>query len=123
MKPKVVCLCGSTRFLQPFLEANCRETLKGNIVLSVGCFIHAMEGAYGVELTLTPGQKLMLDELHLRKIDLSDEVLILNVHGYVGDTVREEIEYAYQQGKPVRWLEPDKAPSNLALPTKTPTTP
>jgi hypothetical protein len=48
----------------------------------------------------------ILDELHLRKIDLSDEVLVMNVGGYIGDRTRAEIGYAEQHGKPVRYLEP-----------------
>ena len=36
-RPKCVVLCGSTRFIQAFQEATLRETLAGNIVLSIGC--------------------------------------------------------------------------------------
>jgi hypothetical protein len=50
-----------------------------------------------------------LDELHKRKIDLADEVLILNVGGYIGDSTRSELEYARAKGKVIRWLEEDKA--------------
>ena len=49
--------------------------------------------------------KARLDELHLRKIDLADEVMVLNVGGYIGDSTRREIEYANAHGKPVRYLE------------------
>ena len=105
-KPKIVCLCGSTRFFRQFVEANSRETLKGNIVLSVGCFIHAISEAYGAELALTAEQKITLDELHLRKIDMADEVLVLNVGGYIGSSTRDEIAYAKDHGKPLRYLEP-----------------
>ncbi len=45
-----------------------------------------------------------LDELHLRKIDLADEVFILNVGGYIGESTRKEIEYAQRQGKPIKYL-------------------
>jgi nucleoside 2-deoxyribosyltransferase len=57
-------------------------------------------------------QKAALDELHLRKIELADEVLVLNVNGYVGESTRREISYAEQLGKPVHWLEPVKAESS-----------
>jgi hypothetical protein len=112
-RPKIVCLCGSTRFFREFTEANCRETLGGKIVLSVGCFIHAVSEAYGFELALTAEQKLALDELHLCKIEIADEVLVLNVRGYVGESTRQEVRHAYAVGKPVRWLEPDKVPDDL----------
>ena len=51
--------------------------------------------------------KESLDELHLRKIDLADEVFILNVGGYIGDSTRSELDYARAQGKPVKFLEPE----------------
>lgn len=96
--PKVVCLCGSTRFKEAFVAANRQETLNGNIVLSVGFFGHE-EGFDQLSVV-----KQGLDDLHKRKIDLADEVLILNVGGYVGPSTRSEVEYARANGKDVRWL-------------------
>jgi hypothetical protein len=97
-RPTVVCLCGSTRFMKEFIEATRRETLAGRIVLSVGLFGHA-EG-----IDMGGPVKAMLDELHLRKIDLADEVLVIDVDGYVGDSTRREVAYARAAGKPVRFL-------------------
>src|SRR5437879_5969054 len=75
-KPRIVCLCGSTRFSDAFHEANLRETLAGKIVLSIGCdFKSDTDLLLAGELTAE--DKRRLDELHLRKIDLADEVLIL----------------------------------------------
>jgi len=111
-RPKIVCLCGSTRFYEKFMEANYLETMAGRIVLSVGFFMHRPDtahgahGAHGETLGCTPEQKLALDELHKRKIDLCDEVYVLNVGGYIGESTRSEIEYADAHGKPVRYLEP-----------------
>lgn len=165
--PKIVCLCGSTRFGDAFAKANLDETLKGNIVLTVGCMTHSDEqlgklidvrrcrrchmredDQRGVLLVggkpacgtnvVKPGgikermpdhdfvdTKVLLDELHKRKIDLCDEVLVLNVMQcihcgwpisdggcfkshklvpYIGDSTRSEIEYAVRLGKPVRYL-------------------
>jgi len=60
---------------------------------------------------MTPAEfyevKKNLDELHKRKIDISDEVLILNVGGYIGESTRSELEYAISKGKKIRWLETD----------------
>lgn len=105
-RPTVVCLCGSTRFYQEFQKANYYETMAGRIVLSVGFFMHSTAEAHGETVGITPAEKEMLDELHKRKIDLADEVLILNVGGYIGESTRSEIEYANRQGKLVRYLEP-----------------
>jgi cell division protein FtsB len=98
-RPPVVCLCGSTKFKAEFEEAERTETRAGRIVLTVGFFGHA-DG-----LVFTPEQKAALDELHKRKIDLADEVLVLNVGGYIGNSTRSEIDYAVQRGKVVRYLE------------------
>ena len=97
--PRIVCLCGSTRFAAAYLAAQRSETLAGRIVLSVGLLGH-VEG-----LDMSGPVKAALDELHLRKIDLADEVLVLNVGGYVGESTGREIRYAAACGKPIRYLE------------------
>lgn len=105
-RPIVVTLCGSTRFSEAFRAANLRETLDGKIVLSIGCdmrsdveiFGHLSEGELAVI-------KARLDELHLRKIDLSDEILVLNIGGYIGESTRRELIYAREHGKRVLFLE------------------
>ncbi len=104
-RPVVVCLCGSTRFPQAFQEANLRETLAGRIVLSIGCNMRDDEVFAGMPEDELREIKLRLDDLHKRKIDLADEILVLNVGGYIGDSTRSEIEYARAHSKRVRWLE------------------
>lgn len=102
----IVCLCGSTRFMDVFFEQGWKETMKGHIVLSVGVSKHTeTEDGGHVGEALGPSTCAMLDELHKRKIDLADEVLVLNVGGYIGESTRSEIEYAKEHGKPVRYLE------------------
>ena len=103
--PTIVCLCGSTRFKDAFDEANYQETMAGRIVLSVGFLMHATGNKHGQSVGATPEQKIALDELHKRKIDLADEVLVLNVGGYIGDSTRSEIEYAERLNMPIRYLE------------------
>ena len=98
-RTKVVCLCGSTKFKKAYEQAMKEETLKGKIVLTVGLFGH-LEG-----LDMNGEVKKMLDELHKKKIDLADEVLILNVCGYIGESTRGELDYAIAHGKLVRMLE------------------
>jgi hypothetical protein len=106
--PLIVCLCGSTRFYDEFRRANLRLTLAGQIVLSIGCDTKS-DGdlTAAAELGTDPAAiKGRLDDLHKRKIDLADYVLVLNVGGYVGESTRSEIAYAAATGKPVRYLVP-----------------
>lgn len=112
MRPKIVCLCGSTRFRDNFEETNYSETLKGNIVLSVGFFHHHARDEHGESVGITPEQKEFLDNLHLRKIDLADEILVINAYGYIGKSTANEIAYAKKIGKPVRYRFPDLAPAD-----------
>lgn len=103
MQRRIVCLCGSTRFTEAFQAASLSETVAGHIVLTVGCDTRSDE-----ELGLTPVQKKRLDALHKEKIELAHEILVLNVGGYIGESTRSEIAYARQQGKHIRWLEPER---------------
>ena len=103
-KPVIVCLCGSTRFVDVFNEWRKRETLAGKIVLSIEIVIPQSEADDPQHSNYAVKQ--MLDELHLRKIDLADEILVLNVGGYIGNSTRAEIAYAQAHGKVIRWLEP-----------------
>lgn len=99
-KYKVITLCGSTRFKDEFLATQKRLTLEGNIVISVGLFGHS-----GDNEVWTEGTKAMLDEMHLRKIDMADEIFVINIGGYIGESTRREIAYATKTGKVIKYLE------------------
>ena len=106
-KYKVITLCGSTRFRDEFMETQKRLTLEGNIVISVGLFGHSGDNEVWENMdegTLTK-TKEMLDDMHKRKIDMADEIFVINVGGYIGSSTRSEIEYAEATGKPVKYLE------------------
>lgn len=103
-RPRITVLCGSTRFKEQINKVNAELTMRGELVISLGVFGH-------VDLPdhdwTTGGNddKRSLDELHRRKIDLADRVLIINVGGYIGESTRGEIEYAESLGKPVHYHE------------------
>ena len=104
---KVITLCGSTRFKEQFMEAQKRLTLEGNIVISVGLFGHAgdQEVWDGMDEGTLSKTKEMLDDMHKRKIDMADEIYVINVGGYIGDSTRSEIQYAEEHGKRIRYYE------------------
>ena len=104
---KVITLCGSTKFKEEFMNVQKNLTLKGNIVISVGLFGHSgdnevLENMDEGTLTKT---KEMLDDMHKRKIDIADEIFVINVGGYIGESTHSEIEYAKKTGKKVNYLE------------------
>ena len=104
---KVITLCGSTKFKDEFLRVQKELTLKGNIVISVGLFGHS--GDNEVWENMDEGTKTktkeMLDDMYKRKIDMSDEIFVRNVNGYIGESTKSEIEYAISTGKKVNYLE------------------
>ena len=99
-KYKVITLCGSTKFKEDFLREQKILTLEGNIVISVGLFGHSGDNEVWSE-----GTKEMLDDMHKRKIDMSDEIFVINKNGYIGSSTKSEIEYAIKTGKVINYLE------------------
>ena len=99
-KYNVVTLCGSTKFKDEFIRAQKELTLKGNIVLTVGLFGHS-----GDNEVWEPGVKEMMDDMHKQRIDMSDEIFVINVGGYIGESTQLEINYARSQGKKIAYLE------------------
>ena len=102
MEYPVITLCGSTRFKDEFMQAQKELTLKGNIVISVGLFGHSGDN----EVFANKETKIMLDDMHKRKIDMSDGIFVINKNGYIGETTKAEIEYAKQHNKTIAYLEP-----------------
>lgn len=99
MKPEVITLCGSTKFQEEFIAKNAELTGGGKIVLSVGFFGHKQADP------LSRVVKARLDILHLRKIDISDAIYVLNRGGYIGESTEREIAYAQSTGKKVYYME------------------
>lgn len=95
---KVITLCGSTRFKDEFIRVQKELTLQGYIVISVGAFGHSGD-------VFTEETKEMLDDMHKRKIDMADEIFVINVGGYIGESTKSEIEYAKEKNKEIGYLE------------------
>ena len=100
-KFKVITLCGSTRLKEDYIRIQKELTLAGNIVISVGLFGHQ-----GDDEVWEEGVKEMLDEMHLAKIDMADEIFVINPGGYIGASTKREIAYASAKGKKINSMEP-----------------
>lgn len=99
---EIVTLCGSTKFREEYIEVNRIFTLQGKIVLAPAHFHHGGDGP------LSDEQKAMLDDLHFRKIELSDSIFVIDVDGYIGESTKREIEYAEKLGREVEYLSDKK---------------
>lgn len=104
---KVITLCGSTRFKKEFIEVQKKLTLKGHIVISVSLFGHSGDDEVwdGMDEGTLTKTKEMLDDMHKRKIDMADEIYVINKGGYIGESTRSEIEYAKAHGKIINYYE------------------
>lgn len=107
-KFRVVTLCGSTRFKDDFIREQKRLTLEGNIVISVGLFGHSGDNEVweNMEEDTITKTKEMLDDMHKSKIDMADEIFVVDKNGYIGTSTKSEIEYAFCSGKKIRFMEP-----------------
>ena len=105
---KVICLCGSTRFTADMLIIQWNFTKQGHVVLS-WCALpdDYFTGNDKSHVGDQEGVKEIVDEVHKRKIDLSDEVFVINIGGYIGESTTSEIKYALSKGKIVKYLEPE----------------
>lgn len=108
-KPKIICICGSTKFADTHAVMRWEFEKDGKAICLM---INYLPNWYAKEIGLDKdhfgeqfGNKEILDELHLRKIDLSDEIFVINEGGYIGESTRMEIEYAKKQGKPIKYFE------------------
>jgi hypothetical protein len=117
-RPTIVCLCGSTRFYDVFAKLNLEETLAGKIVLSIASNRKTEDEIFATMNASELEQvKQKLEKLHYQKIDLADEILVVNVGGYAGESTTREILYASETKKNVRWLEPENIPVHLKEPS------
>lgn len=107
--PRIVVICGSTRFMTEMNEADLRETKAGKIVVKPGCDMKSPHELWsGPAAAEAEALKARLDDLHRAKIRLADEVLVAG--DYIGDSTRAEIAYARSLGKPVRFTHPEVDP-------------
>jgi len=107
--PEIVCLCGSTRFWRTFQEASLKLTMERKIVLSIGAASGTDDEHFG-NLPKAEYERIKaeLDQLHFRKIELANRVLILNVDGYIGQSTANELAYARKLGKAISFWEKER---------------
>ena len=98
-KYKVIILCGSIKFKEEFLKMQEKLTLDRNIVLTPNSFQSIKKEKINEQT------KKMLDEMHRQKIDMSDAIFVINVNGYIGESTKNEIEYAKSKNKEILYLE------------------
>lgn len=109
-KPKITCICGSTKFADVHAITRWELEKEGKVICLMINYLPTWyadnQGWKGNDhFGEQAGIKDILDELHLRKIDIADDLFIVNVNGYIGESTRKEIEYAKSLNKPITYLE------------------
>ena len=102
ISPRIICYCGSLRFKKLFEKYEYESVFKGEISLLPCCMFVDIEREFGA----LSSYKQKADEQHKRKIDICDEVFVINENGYIGESTRSEINYALSIGKPVKFMIP-----------------
>ena len=96
---KIITLCGSMKFQEQMIEVAEKLELEEQYIV-IQCVY------FDKSRVLTSQEINVLNELHYRKIDISDAIYIVNVGGYIGESTRKEIEYAHSLNKEVLFFEP-----------------
>ena len=105
MKPKIVCLCGSSRFVDIMaVVAWLLEKDEGKIAMGLHLLPRWYPDAPEHHLAEAEGVAEQMDELHLRKIDIADEIFVIDWTDYIGESTSKEIRYAKDNGVPIRYL-------------------
>jgi hypothetical protein len=97
----IVTLCGSSRFEEWFHRWNQALTLDGHLVFGMGSYPSLNAGNKD---WYTEDEKSRLDQVHKRKIDASEAILVLNVFGHIGESTLGEIRHAESTGKLIYFL-------------------
>lgn len=95
-RPPVVTICGSMRFFDAMLGIASKLTSSGEIVLAPFPVVQPENQSTAAEV--------QLDELHFRKIWMSDSIAVVTRDGYIGTSTNREIEYAESRGKTIRYF-------------------
>lgn len=99
MSIKVITICGSMRFSKEIMKiATELETSKGEY-----CVIQPVYNSDNNALNDNEFRNII--KAHYKKIDISDAIFVVNVGGYIGKSVAEEIEYAKKCNKEILYLE------------------
>lgn len=109
MRPKIICLVGSTRFYRAFMTAARDAELAGEITVGPAFSPDVGPDEHGGDVGVTAAQKEAIDSSFVHKIAMADEILVINVNGYIGESTRKDIQVARSLSKPIRWLEPQHA--------------
>ena len=94
---KVITLCGSTDFKYEYARVNMLLTLAGNVVLSCGAFRE--------DFSEIEKHRGLLEEIHRKKINMSDIVFVINCNNHIGEHTQSEIDYAIKKNKHIIYLE------------------
>lgn len=111
-KPRVIVCCGSSKFVDIMavtawlIERDEQAIVMGLHLLPVW-YLSPSKELPADHIAEHEGVAEAMDELHKRKIDLADEIFVINHNDYIGESTASEIEYAQSKGIPTRWFTHD----------------
>ncbi len=98
MDIKVVTICGSLRYADEMKKIAVQLQLEKNYAV-----IQCVYNSEGVKFQ--EKEASIFDKIHRKKIDISDAIYVVNIDGYIGNSTKNEIEYAIKNGKEVIYHE------------------
>ena len=91
----IITICGSMRYYHQMIKVAEKYTMNGYIVLMP--YVANYSGGAKADRI-----KIMLDTMHMAKIDLSYAIVVVGEH--IGESTNREIEYAIKNGKQVIYV-------------------
>lgn len=96
---KTYTICGSMKFTKQMKEI--AKRLEKDFTILQCVYVDDIS-------KLTKESILKLQEDHYNKIDMSDGIYVVNIDGYIGESVKKEIEYAKNNNKEIIYFHNEK---------------
>ena len=93
---KIITECGSMRFIKDMMDISVKLELEGNCLL-----MPIYSPTRSSKKDFTEEEAEMLDKMHKERIKIADAILVVDVEGYIGESTKNEIEFAKSLGKEI----------------------
>ncbi|ALS37857.1 hypothetical protein ABID30_000475 [Enterococcus rotai] len=91
----VITVCGSLKFKDEMMTLGLQMELAGHVILLPIFPINKTKEEFSEK------ELAILSNMHKEKIKLSDAILVIDIDSYIGNSTRNEIEFAHSLKKEV----------------------